>query len=77
MQTTDNQSCDAVEHARGMYRAILALWTADLLALRARGLDRPSRRYSLGLVLRPSSPVVSPNSCGTGSVSANTRHRAA
>ena len=56
MQTADNQSCAAVEDARQMFRAVLAPWASDLMALRARGLDRPCRRYALGLVLRPTSP---------------------
>lgn len=55
MHKTDNQTCAAVEDARRRFRAVLAPWASDLMALRARGLDRPSRRYALGLVLRPTS----------------------
>lgn len=55
MHETDNQTCAAVEDARQRFRAVLAPWASDLMALRARGLDRPSRRYALGLVLRPTS----------------------
>ncbi|MBK7404713.1 MAG: hypothetical protein IPJ41_08775 [Phycisphaerales bacterium] len=46
-------SLGPVLQAERMYRAVLAPWAMDLLSLRHRGLDRPSRRYANGLVLRP------------------------
>lgn len=49
-QTTDRMS---EQQARRMFRAVLAPWAMDMLSLRRRGLDRPSRRYQCGLVLRP------------------------
>ncbi len=55
MQTRIAQSCAEVEQARRMFRAVLAPWASDLMALRQRGLDLPGRRYSVGLVLRPAS----------------------
>lgn len=56
MQARDAQSCAEDEQARRMFRAVLAPWASDLMTLRRRGLDRPSRRYALGLVLRPAPP---------------------
>ena len=53
MQTQTTKSCAQVEQARQMFRAVLAPWASDMLALRRRGLDRPCRRYAKGLVLRP------------------------
>ena len=55
MQIRTAQSCAKVEQAQQMFRAVLAPWASDLMALRHRGLDRPSRRYAVGLVLRPAS----------------------
>lgn len=55
MQTEKAQTCAPEEQARRMFRAVLAPWAMDLLELRRRGLDRPGRRYSCGLVLRPGS----------------------
>lgn len=56
MERTESQTCAAVDEARRKFRAVLAPWAGDLLALRSRGLDRPSRRYGKGLVLRPAPP---------------------
>lgn len=53
MQIGKAQSCAEVELARQMFRAVLAPWAGELMALRRRGLDRPGRRYAKGLVLRP------------------------
>lgn len=55
MQIGIAQSCAEVEQAQRMFRAVLAPWASDLMALRQRGLDLPGRRYAVGLVLRPAS----------------------
>lgn len=51
MRTTPQESAiqradEALEQRRAMYRRVLASWASDLLALRARGLDRPVRRVA-------------------------------
>jgi hypothetical protein len=58
MQTEHAQSCAAEQQAKRMFRAVLAPWAMDLMALRRRGLDRPGRRYACGLVLRPAAEPV-------------------
>lgn len=45
---------DAAGDARRLFGAVLEGWAADVLRLRARGLDRPSRREgAAGRVMRP------------------------
>lgn len=51
MDAPQAQATDSAEHARRMFRAVLAPWAADLLELRRRGLDRPGFRRGLDLPL--------------------------
>jgi hypothetical protein len=59
MQTPATPGPEALEHARRMFRAVLAPWASDLLELRRRGLDRPSFRRAVGPALRPAGAPMS------------------
>ena len=49
MKAPDTRPNQAVEIAKRMYCAVLTPWASDMIDLRSRGLDRPSRRSATGL----------------------------
>ena len=53
MVTAESSSERAARQARRMFRAVIAGWAQDLLALRGRGLSRPGKRRARRLLAMP------------------------